>query len=168
MTQKYSENTGARNFASGGTTVQSKTYPVAEGTKNRLEDRTKYIKFDEIAASSSDAVLEFSCPDDGKISYIELVNGTVAADGTNGLELQFINKTNSDDVVAYVGFGSGTEAAKATDTDTAVAAEEVAVVKVTDTSSCNKGDKIQCTIDRDGTTIVGNIIVHYQVSAVGR
>ena len=135
MTQKYSENIGARNFASGGQDVQSKTYPNKEGTKNRLTDRVIQIKFDEIASTSSDAVLEFACPDDGKISHVELVNGAVAADGTNGLELEFLNKSNSDDQVAYVGFGSGTEASKATDTDAAVAADEVSAVTVTDTST---------------------------------
>lgn len=168
MAQKYGENTGARDFAAGGTTVQDKTYDVREGTLNRLEDRTKHIVLDDIQDASSDALLEFKAPDNGKIKYVELVNGSVAADGSNGLELQFINKTNSDDVVAYVGFGSGTEASKATDTDAAVAAEEVAAVKVTDTSRCNKDDKIQCTVDRDGTTIVGTIIVHYEVSSEGR
>ena len=168
MTQKYGENIGARDFAAGGQDPQSKTYDVREGTVNRLNERMIEITFDEIATTSSDAVIAFKCPDNGKISSVTLVNGTVAADGTNGLELSFINKTNADDVVAYVGFGSGTEAAKATDADTAVATHETASVKVTDTSTCNKDDKIQCTIDRDGTTINGYIMVEYDVSSEGR
>lgn len=168
MTQKYSDGVGALDFASGGTTTQSKTYPTIEAVKNRLSERIKEYTFDEIAASSSDAVLSFDAPDDGKIIAVTLENGSVAADGTNGLELSFINVTNSNDVVAYVGFGSGTEAVKATDTDASVLANVVSTVKVTDVSTCNLGDKIQCTIDRDGTTIVGRIKVHYEVSAVGR
>lgn len=168
MTQKYSDGVGARDFASGGTTVQSKTYDVAEGVLNRLTPRVVEFTFDEIRASSGDAVLEFKAPDNGKISFVTLVNGAVAADGTNGLELEFLNLTNSNDRIAYVGFGSGTEAAKATDTDTAVAAATVAAVKVTDTSRCNKDDMVRCTIDRDGTTIVGTIVVQYEVSSEGR
>lgn len=167
MTQKYDENIGAREFSSG-TAIQSKSYDVREGVINRLTDRVIEITFDEIRASSSDAVLEFKAPDKGKMSAVTLVNGTVAADGSNGLELEFLNLTNSNDRVAYVGFGSGTEAVKATDTDTAVAANSVSSVKVTDTSRCNKDDMIRCTIDRDGTTIVGTIVVHYEVSSEGR
>lgn len=168
MTQKYDENTGARDFATGGQTPQSKTYDIAEGTINRLESRREVIEFDQISNTSADALLEFRAPDDGKIVSVTLINGTVAADGSNGLELNFINKSNSDAVMAYVGFGSGTEAAKATNTSVAVAVQEVAPVKVTSTEKANKDDKISCTIDRDGTTIVGRIEVEYEISSVGR
>ncbi len=167
MTQKYSDEVGAK-YLDSNQIPTAKTYPAVESTTNKREERNKYFIFNEISNTSADAVLEFAAPDAGKIVAVTLVNGAVAADGSNGLELEFINKTNSNDRVAYVGFGSGTEAAKATDKDTAVAAYEEAAVKVTDTSTCNKSDVIACTVDRDGTTIVGDIIVEYQVSSVGR
>lgn len=167
MTQKYDENVGARDFSSG-TAIQSKSYDIREGNKNRLEDRVVEFVFDTITSTSGDGIISFAAPDDGKLKTVTLVNGTVAADASNGLELEFKNKSNSDDVVAYVGFGSGTEADKATDKDVAVAAQEVAPIKVTDTSTCNKDDNITCVIDRDGTSIVGTIIVEYEVSSEGR
>lgn len=168
MTQKYGENIGARDFAAGGQDPQSKSYDLAEGAINRLTPRREVITFDNISTTSGDELLEFRAPDNGKIASVTLINGTVAADGSNGLELNFLNKTNSDTVMAYVGFGSGTEAAKATDTDVAVAAQEVAPVVVTSTVYANKDDKISCTTDRDGTTIVGVIEVEYEISSQGR
>lgn len=167
MTRKYDDEVGARVINTSDVPT-AKTYPNYEGTVNNLTDRVKVIKFYEISNTSGDALLEFKASDNGKIAAVTLVNGSVAADGSNGLELSFVNKTNSDDVVAYVGFGSGTEAAKATDKDAAVAAYEASTVKVTDTSRCNKDDVILCTVDRDGTTIVGIIEVVYEVSVVGR
>lgn len=168
MTQKYDSNTGAKFIADSTLIPTETTYDAREGVLNRHTDRALKLEFDTIATTSGDNLIEFVAPDNGKITFVELVNGTVAADGSNGLELNFINKTNSDAVLAYVGFGSGTEADKATDKDAAVAAQEVATVAVTSILRCNKDDKVSCTIDRDGTTIVGQIVVYYEVSTEGR
>lgn len=167
MTRKFDDEVGARTI-DANQIPQAKTYPNVESTTNKREERNKYIEFHEISNTSGDALLEFTAPDKGKIVAVTLVNGSVACDGSNGLELEFLNKTAADAQVAYVGFGSGTEAAKATDKDSAVAAYETSAVKVTDTSTINKDDVILCTVDRDGTTVVGIIIVEYQVSAEGR
>ncbi len=167
MTRKYDDEIGAK-VINASNIPAAKTYPNVESTTNKREERNKYVEFHEISNTSADAILEFTAPDKGKIVAVTLVNGAVAADGSNGLELEFLNKTAADAQVAYVGFGSGTEAVKATDKDAAVAAYETSAVKVTDTSLCNKDDVIICTVDRDGTTIVGLIIVEYQVSAEGR
>jgi len=85
-------------------------------------------------------------------------------DGSVGWELSFINKTNSDDVLGYFGIGSGTEAAKGTDNDTAVAAYGAAEILCTDTSRFNKGDIIHVTADRDGSTSVGmfQLVLSYE------
>ena len=168
MTQKYDSNTGAKHIATTTLIPTANSYDVREGHLNRLADRMVKISFDEMVISSADSILDFSAPDNGKIAFVELVNGATAADGSNGFELDFVNITNSSDSIAYVGFGSGTEAAKATDTDVAVAAEEVAAVKVTDTGRCNKDDKVSCTVDRDGSSIIGQINVYYEVSTEGR
>ena len=168
MTQAYDSNVGAK-FIAASTNIPTETsYDTREGVLNRLADRMIKISFDEIVISSADAILDFSAPDNGRIAFVELVNGSVAADGSNGLELDFTNESDSNERMAYVGFGSGTEADKATDKDVAVAAEEVAAIKVTETDRANKDDKISCTIDRDGTSIVGQINVYFEVSTEGR
>ena len=102
--------------------------------------------------------------DNGRIVGIMYSNGAVAMDGSVGWELQYLNKTNSDDVLGYFGIGSGTEAAKGTDNDTAVAAYGAAEILNSDTSRFNKGDVIHVTADRDGTTGVGmfQLVVTYE------
>lgn len=168
MTQKYDSNTGAKHIADSTLIPTANTYDAREGVINRLADRMQKLEFDTIVTASGDNLIEFVAPDNGKIAFVELVNGAVAVDGSNGLELNFLNKTNSDAVLAYVGFGSGTEADKATDKDAAVAVQVVSTVEVTSTLRCNKDDKVSCTIDRDGTTIVGQINVYFEVSTEGR
>ncbi len=167
MTRKYDDETGALKIGSDQIPV-AKTYPEVESTRNKLDPRNQYFILDEIAHVSSDATFEIATPDKGKVVAVSFVNGSVAADGTNGLKIVLVNKTNADDVVASVGFGTGTNALTAVDDAGAVAAYANADKKVTDTSVCNKADVLLGTITRDGTTIVGTIKVEYQVSAEGR
>lgn len=118
-------------------------------------------------ATSSDWVYNFTAADNGRIVGIIYENGSVACDGTNGWELDWINIDQGNETCAYFGFGSGTEAAKGTDNDTAVAANATVYVSnslTTDASHFNRGDVIQCTADRDGTTVVGSwvLVVSYE------
>lgn len=113
-------------------------------------------------ATSADWVYKFTARDNGRIVGITYANGAVAMDGSVGWELDFINISQSNASCAYFGFGSGTEAAKATDKDVAVAANAVVTLSnsvVTGASHFNKGDVISCTADRDGTTGVGTFVL---------
>lgn len=118
-------------------------------------------------ATSADWVFNFTAKDNGRIVGVLYENGSVACDASNGWELDFINLDQANESCAYFGFGSGTEAAKATDADVAVAASATVTLSnsvVTDASHFNKGDVIQCTADRDGTTVVGTwvLLVSYE------
>ena len=168
MTQKFSPGIGASNIPVATNLPTANTYPIISKPSNRMQDCIEEIAFETITTTSGDNLMSFVARENGNIIAVRLVNGSVACDGSNGLELDWLNKTNSDDSIAYVGFGSGTEAVKATDTDAAVAAYEAADVAVTDTGRFNKGDVIHCTIDRDGTTVVGTIIVVVSYEAQGR
>ena len=167
MTQKFSEQVGALQFNSSTFIPEAVTYGV-DGVINTLQDRVRTFQFDAITNTSGDAIISFEAPDNGYIEAVTLVNGSVACDGSNGLELEFLNKTAADAVVAYIGFGSGTEAVKATDEDSAVAAYASSTVKSTTKVKVNKADTILCTIDRDGTTVVGTLIVDFRVGSLGR
>lgn len=115
-----------------------------------------------VQAASSDFVYKFTAKDNGRIVGITYANGAVAASGTNGWELQFVNVSQSNATAAYFGIGSGTEASKGTDNDVAVAANAVVTLSnslTTGASHFNKGDVISVTADRDGTTIVGSFIL---------
>lgn len=137
-------------------------------TTNRLKDGVKTIKVLDAATASSDFVWFFTAEDNGVIEALRYENGGVAADGTNGWELQFIDVDNSNADVGYFGIGSGTEAAKGTDNDTAVAIGGFTEIVSTTAQGFNKGDKIQVTADRDGTTIVGNIELVVSYESEGR
>lgn len=167
MTRKFENEVGAREIDANQLPI-AKVYPDVEGTINKREERNKYFEFHEIAVTSGNATFEFAAPDTGKIVAVSFVNGSVAADGTNGLKVVFTNKTNSDDILASVGFGTGTNAAAAVNAYGALAAYANGDKKVTDVSAADKGDVILGTITRDGTTVVGVIKVEYQVSSVGR
>ena len=113
-------------------------------------------------ATSSDWVYKFTAADKGRIVGITYANGATAMDGTVGWELDFINIGQSNERCAYFGFGSGTEAAKATDKDVAVAADATVTLSnsiVTDASHFDRGDVISCTADRDSTTGVGTFVL---------
>ena len=100
--------------------------------------------------------------DKGRIVGITYSNGATAMDGTNGWELAFINSDQSNENVGYFGIGSGTEAAKGTDNDVAVAAGATVFVSnslTSDASHFSRGDVIQVTADRDGTAGVGTFVV---------
>ncbi len=117
--------------------------------------------------TSTDFVWKMTAADKGRIVGIMISNGGVALDGSVGWELDFINSDQSNATCAYFGFGSGTEAAKGTDNDVAVAAGEVAFVSnsiVTGASHFDRGDVIQVTADRDGTTSVSTfrLLVSYE------
>lgn len=144
------------------------TWDTLPSHTNKMLDTLVTYTFDGAAASSSDLPMQFVAEDGGIIKGILYANGAVAADGSSGWELSFINKSNSDDVLAYFGIGSGTEAAKATDVDTAVAAHGFAEIANSDTSRFNKGDVIRCDADRDGTTIVGTFHLLVEYTGIGR
>lgn len=173
MTQAYSENVGAQNL--GGTNSNQfptdNTYDTFESTSNKQLEMENIIVFDNASTASEDIIMQFTAPNKGRIAGIRYANGAVAMDGSVGWELEWLNKTNSDDRLAYFGIGSGTEAAKATDVDTAVAANGSAYIKnsdVTSTSRFNKGDVISCLGDRDGTTGVGSFELILELNSVGR
>mgnify|MGYP003131768836 CR=1 FL=1 len=120
-----------------------------------------------VETTSSDFVWNMTAADKGRIVGIMYANGGVAMDGSVGWELNFINDTQDDATCAYFGFGSGTEAAKGTDNDVAVAADTTVYVSnsITSTEShFNAGDVIQVTADRDGSTSVGSfrLLVSYE------
>ena len=113
-------------------------------------------------ATSADWVYKFTAKDNGRIVGIIYHNGGVAMSGSVGWELEFVHVGHSQEDCAYFGFGSGTEAAKATDADVAVAANTTVTLSnsiTAVTSYFNKGDQISCTADRDGTTGVGTFIL---------
>ena len=138
------------------------TWDDQVGATNRLKDGV--VEYAKDVTTSADFTWEIVAEDNGKISMLKYANGAVAMDGSVGWELSFINKTNSDDVLGYFGIGSGTEAAKGTNNDTAVAAYGAAEILCTDTSRFNKGDIIHVTADRDGTTGVGmfQLVLSYE------
>tara|TARA_R100000306_G_scaffold19888_1_gene23822 strand:+ start:72 stop:590 length:519 start_codon:yes stop_codon:yes gene_type:complete len=138
------------------------TWDDQVGVTNRLKDGV--VEYTKDVTTSADFTWEIVAEDNGKISMLKYANGAVAMDGSVGWELSFINKTNSDDVLGYFGIGSGTEAAKGTDNDTAVAAYGAAEILCTDTSRFNKGDVIHVTADRDGSTSVGmfQLVLSYE------
>ena len=118
-------------------------------------------------STSSDFVWKMTAADNGRIVGIMYSNGGVAADGTNGWELAFINSDQSNEDSGYFGIGSGTEAAKGTDNDTAVAIGETVFISNSLASAAShftKGDVVEVTADRDGTTIVGTfrVLVSYE------
>lgn len=142
------------------------TFPQEEGAKNRMMPMVDTFVIDNAAAASADPTGAFVARENGRIAGIKLANGATALDGTNGFELQITNVSDSDTVLAYVGFGSGTEAAKATDKDVAVAADEVAYLVNTVDETFSKGDLLLATGDRDGTAATGafEVIIEYGVT----
>ena len=65
------------------------------------------------------------------------------------------------------GFGSGTEAAKATDKDTAVAANALGELVNTTAKNFGKGHFVQVTADRDGTAVQATIDIVVSYSSEG-
>ena len=120
-----------------------------------------------VESTSADFVWNMTAADNGRIVGIMYANGSVAMSASVGWELDFINDTQADETCAYFGFGSGTEAAKGTDNDVAVAADTTVYVSnsiTTTASHFNAGDVIQVTADRDGTSGVGSfrLLVSYE------
>jgi|TARA_R110000824_G_scaffold25005_3_gene87504 hypothetical protein len=113
-------------------------------------------------STSADFVWKMTAADNGRIVGLTYSNGATAMDGTNGWELAFINSDQSNENVGYFGIGSGTEAAKGTDNDVAVAANATVFISnslTSDASHFSRGDVIQVTADRDGTAGVGTFVV---------
>lgn len=138
------------------------TWDDQVGVTNRLRDGE--VVYTKDVTTSADFTWEIVAEDNGTITMLKYANGAVAMSGSVGWELQFINKSDSDNVLSYFGIGSGTEAAKGTDNDVAVAAYGAAEILSTDTSRFNKGDVIHVTADRDGTTGVGmfQLVLSYE------
>lgn len=122
--------------------------------------------------SDADGFYRFTADEAGYVEKVILSNGAVACDGTNGYEVAVYNRSDSDNKLAYVGFGSGTEAAKADDTDVAVAAYETATVinetNAESTDRCAAGDLLEIEVDRDGTTVRGTVTVIMNYDGIGR
>lgn len=137
-------------------------------TTNRLKDGVKTIKCADVASASADFVFSFAAEDNGVIEALRYENGAVIAGATHGWELQYINLDASNAVVGYFGIGSNTEAAKATDVDVSVAAGAFTEIVSTTAQGFDKGDIIQVTADRDGTTIVGTIEIVVSYESEGR
>ena len=132
------------------------------------------IKVYEKDASDShiegtDPLWEFVAEDNGFIYGLRYANGATAVDSQVGWELEFLNQSNSDSRLAYFGIGGGTEAVKATDIDSAVAANGAAeLLNSTDSYKFNKGDVVQCTLDQDGTTAQGKFQLLVSYESAGR
>lgn len=169
--------TGSEQTGGASTTLnapQALTFPEIPGLVNTMADGLVHLEIKDgtlfsgtVEATSADFVWTFQAADNGRIVGIEYTNGSVACDGSNGWELDFVNTDQASATCAYFGFGSGTEAAKATDADVAVAASAVVTLSnsiVTDASRFSKGDRISVTADRDGTTVVGSfrLLVSYE------
>lgn len=146
----------------------AKTWPTTPSLTNRMRDGVVVYRVRNKADSSADFVWGFVAQDNGRIEGIRLENGATALDGSVGWELQFVNTDNSNANLAYFGFGSGTEAAKATDKDSAVAANELTELTNSLTGRFNKGDFVQVTADRDGTTGVSEIELVVSYESEGR
>ena len=115
-----------------------------------------------VESTNSAFVYKFTAADNGRIAGITYTNGAVAMDGSVGWELDFTNADQGDETCAYFGFGSGTEAAKATDKDAAVSAGASVTLSnsiVTTASHFDKGDVIEMTADQDGSAAVGTFIL---------
>jgi hypothetical protein len=169
MTQARTPAGSAAGAGAGEYLVDATQIPTAitwedqVGYTNRMKDGMAVYPKD--ASTSADFVWTIVAEDNGRISELKYANGAVAMDGSVGWELQFLNLSNSSDVLGYFGIGSGTEAAKGTDNDTAVAANGAAEILCTEASGrFNKGDVIKCIADRDGTTGVGQfqLVLSYE------
>lgn len=139
------------------------TWPDTASLINRMRDGVVWYKMRDAADSSADFTWFFQAEANGKIEALVYENGAVAVAETHGWELDFKNADNSSETVAYIGLGSGTEAAKATDSTTAVAANAAATVLNTTAKNFDRGDRITVTADRDETTVVGSmwLVVNY-------
>lgn len=133
--------------------------------------RVATYQIHEAAVSSSDFTWGFMAEDKGRVLGIGYANGGVAMSGSVGWELLFTNVTQADAKVAYFGFGSGTEADKADDKLASLDADTYGeILNLTNTSNAahfNKGDLINITADRDGSTGVGVFTLFVQYYAQG-
>ena len=161
--------TGSEYLADSTQLPTALTWDEVPGSVNTLADGLVQMEITDgtlfsgtVQATSADWVYKFTAPDNGRIVGITYANGSVAMSGSVGWELAFVNASRSNASCAYFGFGSGTEAAKGTDNDVAVAAGAVVTVSnsiTATTARFNKGDVISCTADRDGTSGVGTFIL---------
>ena len=143
------------------------SFPVVPSRMNRRRNGVVSYRVADKADASADFVYGFIAEDNGKIESIRLENGAQAINGSHGYELQFINTDNGDEVVGYFGFGAGTEAVKATDKDSAVAANELSELVNTTAKNFGKGHFVQVTADRDGTAVQATIDIVVSYSSEG-
>lgn len=142
---------GAGQFMNDSDQIpENVTWDDIAAVTNRMKDGNVVYEKD-VSDTSADFLWEFVAEDNGAITGLIYANGAVALDSNFGWELEFLNQSNSDSRVAYFGIGSGTEATKATDTDTVVAANGSALIlnSTHATLRFNKDDVISCTADRD-------------------
>lgn len=167
-----SEQTGGENTTLNA--PQALTFDEVPGVVNSLSPGLVHLNITDgnlfsgtCESTSADFVYKFTAADKGRIVGITYQNGAIAMSGSVGWEMDFTNADQSDVTCAYFGFGTGTEAAKATDKVDAVAAGATAIVSnsiVSDASHFDKGDVVEMTADRDGTTGVGTwtLLVSYE------
>jgi hypothetical protein len=163
---------GSGEQAGGDSTTLNAPQALSWDDLNMGHNRgTRIVSYQKDVVASSDFTWGFVAEDNGRILGIGYSNGGVAMSASVGWELQFLNLTQADAVMAYFGFGSGTEAAKADDTLAALAADTYGeILNLTNTATSNyfsKGDNISMTADRDGTTGVGNFVLFVQYEAQG-
>jgi len=144
------------------------TWDTVSSVTNNLRDGIELLKVRDAADASADFVWKFNAEDNGQIVALRYDNGAVAMDSAVGWELNFLNLDNANESLGYFGLGSSTEAAKATDVVTAVAASASTEIACSATTGFNKGDTVQVTADRDGTTGVGNIELVISYESTGR
>lgn len=163
MTQARTVGVGAEYIADATQLPTARTFATVPSLRNRCVEQVKTYRVRSDADATADFVWNFIAEDNGRIEAIRLQNGTTAIDGTNGWELEFLNTDNSDERIAYFGFGTGTEAAKATDKASTVAASTLSEKSNSILKNFNKGDVVQVTADRDGTAVTStiDIVVSY-------
>jgi hypothetical protein len=158
--------TGSKYIVDATQVPTNIAWDAVPSTRNNQLDQM--VGYEKDVDASADFIWQFVAEDNGIIRSLNYANGAVAADGSNGWELQFLNKSNSDTVLGYFGIGSGTEAAKATDVDVSVLASASAQIDCTSELRFDKGDVIKCIADRDGTTILGTFMLTVSYESEGR
>ena len=121
--------TGSEYLADATQLPTARVFDEVPGLSNSMNDMLEHYEITDgtlfsgtVQATSADFVFNFTAKDSGRIMGIAYKTGAVAMDGSVGWELPFINISQSNASCAFFGLGSGTEAAKGTDNDVAVAA----------------------------------------------
>lgn len=146
------------------------TFETIPSPLNTGSDGIFTYVIDQIVATSANLALRLIAPESGQILGFAWANGSVAADGTNGIRILVQNASNSNAELADFGIGSNTNAAAANDKTTSLAASATTEIANTGNSTAyfNKGDAITITGTRDGTTLVGCGNLYLRLGSQGR